>query len=72
MAHDPARLPSRLVIRNIGLLLSGDIRQPLLDADTVVAVDGRIIAVGKQKALSCSDCPDNAGAVAGIGEIGKS
>jgi enamidase len=53
MAHDPAHLPSRLVIRNIGLLLSGDIRQPLLDADTVVAVDGRITAVGKQKDVDC-------------------
>jgi enamidase len=53
MAHDAARSPSRLVIRNIGLLLSGDIKQPLLDADTVVAVDGRIIAVGKQKDVDC-------------------
>jgi len=39
----------RLVIRNIGLLLSGDLDRPLLDADTVVAVDGRITAVGKAK-----------------------
>lgn len=56
MAHDalaPAPSPSRLVIRNIGLLLSGDIKQPLLDADTVVAVDGRIIAVGKRKDVDC-------------------
>jgi enamidase len=53
MAHDAARSPSRLVIRNIGLLLSGDIKQPLLDADTMVAVDGRIIAVGKQKDVDC-------------------
>jgi enamidase len=39
----------KLVIRNIGLLLSGDLDRPLLDADTVVAVDGRIVAVGKAK-----------------------
>jgi enamidase len=39
----------KLVIKNIGLLLSGDIQRPLLDADTVVAVDGVISAVGKQK-----------------------
>jgi enamidase len=39
----------RLVIRNIGLLLSGDLDRPVLDADTVVAVDGRIVAVGKAK-----------------------
>lgn len=40
---------SKLVIRNIGLLLSGDLAQPLLDADTIVAVDGRIEAIGKEK-----------------------
>jgi enamidase len=39
----------KLVIRNIGLLLSGDLERPILDADTVVAVDGRIRAVGKAK-----------------------
>jgi enamidase len=37
-----------LVIRNIGLVLSGDIVQPIHDADTVVAVDGRITACGWQ------------------------
>ncbi len=40
---------TKLVIRNIGLLLSGDIEKPILDADTVMAVDGRITAVGKEK-----------------------
>lgn len=40
---------SRLVIRNIGLLLSGDITQPILDADTLVAIDGKIASVGKAK-----------------------
>ena len=51
MAHDdakPAGNANKLVIRNIGLLLSGDLRQPILDVDTVVAVDGKITAVGKQ------------------------
>src|SRR4030081_84565 len=51
MAHDdakPAGNANKLVIRNIGLLLSRDLRQPILDADTVVSVDGKIIAVGKQ------------------------
>lgn len=38
---------AKLVIRNIGLLLSGDIGRPILDADTVVAVGGRITAVGR-------------------------
>src|SRR5271167_645690 len=52
MAHDEpvnARTQARLVIRNIGLLLSGDLNKPILDADTVVAVNGKITAVGKEK-----------------------
>jgi enamidase len=51
MAHDdPAKkTPTRLLIRNIGLLLSGNLEQPILDADTMVAVDGKIAAVGKEK-----------------------
>ena len=36
----------KVVIRNIGLLLSGDIDQPILDADTIVVQDGLIAAVG--------------------------
>jgi enamidase len=43
---------SRLLIRNIGLLLSGDLNNPILDADTVLAVDGKIAAVGKQKDIN--------------------
>ena len=39
----------KLVVRNIGLLLSGDLESPVLDADTVVAENGRIAAVGKEK-----------------------
>jgi enamidase len=52
MAHEePAKsnLQTRVVVRNIGLMLSGDLSQPILDADTIVAVDGKIAAVGKQK-----------------------
>jgi enamidase len=37
----------KLVIRNIGTLLSGALERPVLDADTIVAVDGVIRAVGK-------------------------
>ncbi len=37
----------KVVIRNIGLLLSGDLDKPILDADTIVVDDGRIAAVGK-------------------------
>jgi len=39
----------RVVVRNVGLMLSGDLNQPILDADTIVAVDGKIAAVGRQK-----------------------
>jgi enamidase len=46
---DSSRSKCRLLIRNIGLLLSGDLRNPILDADTIVAVDGKITAVGKEK-----------------------
>jgi enamidase len=41
----------KLVIGNIGLCLSGDLSRPVLDADTVVAIDGRISAIGKEKEL---------------------
>lgn len=37
----------KLVIRNIGLLLSGDLHEPILDADTIVALDGRIAGIGR-------------------------
>ena len=37
----------KVVIKNIGLLLSGDIDQPILEADTIVVNDGLIAAVGK-------------------------
>lgn len=36
----------KLVIRNIGLLLSGDIEQPILDADAIVCLGGRIQWIG--------------------------
>jgi len=50
MALDATITPKgKLVVRNIGLLLSGDIGRPILDADTVVAVAGVITAVGKEK-----------------------
>jgi enamidase len=40
-----------LVIRNIGLLISGDLQRPILDADTVVAAGGFITAVGREADL---------------------
>lgn len=41
----------KLVVRNVGLMLSGDLERPILDADTLVAIDGIIQAVGKAKDL---------------------
>jgi enamidase len=50
MALDPVAAPKgKLVVRNIGLLLSGDLERPILEADTVVAIDGRITEVGRHK-----------------------
>lgn len=54
MAHDAPSGPSgptKLVIRNIGLILSGDLEKPILDGDTIVAQDGRITAIGRLKDL---------------------
>src|SRR5262249_8626644 len=42
----------KLVIKDIGLLLSGDLRQPILDADAIVCEAGRILAVGRLKDLN--------------------
>jgi len=57
VAHEePAKSasPCKLVVRNIGLLLSGDINRPILDADTVVVVAGKITALGKEKDVDTS------------------
>lgn len=45
----------KLVVTNIGLVLSGDLAGPILDADTVMAVDGLIVGVGKSKDFDFSD-----------------
>lgn len=45
---------SKLVIRNIGLLLSGKMEQPILDADCIIAVDGKIAAIGKAADMDLS------------------
>jgi enamidase len=56
MAHGEATKTgagTKLLIRNIGLLLSGDLQRPILDADAVMVKDGRISAIGKEKELDC-------------------
>src|SRR5262245_37034158 len=51
MAHDAPQAtgPSKLVIRNIALLLSGSLEKPVLDADTIVAENRMITAIGRAK-----------------------
>ena len=44
----------KMVIRNVGLMLSGDLKRPILDADAVIADKGRIVAVGKERDLDTS------------------
>jgi len=41
----------KLVIRNIGMILSGALERPILDGDAIVAIDGKIAAVGRLKDL---------------------
>ena len=37
----------KTLIRNIGQIVSGDIAKPLLDGDSIVVADGKIVAVGR-------------------------
>jgi enamidase len=54
MAHDPTPVPqgpTKLVIRNVGLMLSGRMEAPILEADCLIAVDGRIAGWGREADL---------------------
>ena len=55
MPHDAAGPagtgPTKLVISNIGMVLSGKLEAPILEGDCLVAENGRISAVGRQKDL---------------------
>ncbi len=42
----------KLVIRNIGLMLSGNLAKPILDADTIITIDGKIADIGKESQLN--------------------
>ncbi len=44
-------ISGKLVIQNIGLILSGKIEQPILDGDCIIAVDGRISETGYARDL---------------------
>ncbi len=43
----------KLVIRNIGMILSGRLEQPIIDGDCVIAEGGRISAIGRARDLDC-------------------
>ena len=58
LAAGPEVQRGKLVISNIGLMLSGNLGAPLLEADTVVAEGGRITAVGR-----AADCDTGGAAV---------
>ena len=45
----------KVVIRNVGLMLSGDIDRPVLEADTVVIHDGLTTAVGRERDCDLAD-----------------
>jgi len=44
---------SKLVIRNIGQILSGKLEEPIFDGDCLIAVDGKISAWGAEADLDC-------------------
>ena len=43
-----AQTATKLVIKNVGLMLSGALERPILDADTLVAENGRITGIGRR------------------------
>ena len=55
MSHEPANAggagPTKLVIRNIGMLLSGRLEEPILDADCLIAKDGKILGYAAEAKL---------------------
>jgi len=47
LAAGPDLQRGKLAVRNIGLLLSGRLEEPILGADALLAEDGRITAIGR-------------------------
>ena len=53
------------LVNNIGLMISGDVQQPVIDADSLLVTGGRITEIG-----SSLDAPDGAGVIdAGGGAV---
>jgi enamidase len=55
LASGPEKQVGKLAVTNIGLLLSGALEAPILDADTIVAESGRIVAIGKRTDCDIGD-----------------
>ena len=58
LSSGPEKQTGKLVVTNIGLLLSGALEAPILDADTLVIEGGRIAAIGRR-----ADCDTEAASV---------
>ena len=58
MPDDQIAVSDKLVVRNIGLMLSGRLEQPIVDADTIVAERGVIAALGRE-----ADCDTDRAAI---------
>lgn len=47
---------ARLGIKNIGILVSGDVKNPILKANTIVVEDGKILKIGNEELLEEYSC----------------
>ena len=45
----------KLIIKNIGFVLTGRLEEPLIEADTVIAKNGQIAAIGREADLDTAD-----------------
>ncbi|MBT4891046.1 MAG: Enamidase, partial [Rhodospirillales bacterium] len=46
---------NKTVIRNVGLMLSGALENPILDSDCVIAIDGKILDIGRETDLDTAE-----------------
>jgi len=53
--HKGAQSMDKLVIRNIGQILSGKMEEPIFDGDCMIAIDGKIADWGSEKELDTED-----------------
>lgn len=56
MSHSPnaAGGPNRLLIRNLGLVLTGDLAAPIAEADAILVENGKIAAIGHETDMTLS------------------